>query len=254
MKATFYDRAADRTRYFAVFRSKDNHTPAHFHNATEIIVVTAGAERVVINGAEQILHPGDVGVCNSLDVHYYEYIDHSEVTVVMLGEEYTARYRESDGGRLPNFFLGEERFHELIAVIDALETEKLRGGDNLIIMGYVDVLLGTLRALAPENPRRNTEMPRAAEILLYIDEHFADGLSLDEVARHFGYSKNYFSTFFNRFAGMHFRDYLNRLRVSRAATMRGSGKKASEIMADCGFGSPNSYYRAIKKWDKSQKS
>lgn len=246
MDISFYEREADGNRYFSVMKSVNNRTPAHFHNATEIIAVTDGKERVVINGDERILSAGELGVCNSFDVHYYDVVGHSAVTVVMLSEEYTAHYKEAFGGRFPNFLPSGRAPAELLDVVETLY--ECQGGNRLVLSGYVDVLLGLLHDVAPAVQRTGTDFSRAAEILRYLDENFAQKLTLSSVANRFGYSANYFSALFNRFMGMHFRDYLNRLRVSRAARLLESGGRIGDVLSDCGFESPNTYYRALKKW------
>lgn len=43
MNESYYERAADNSRYFKVMRSVNNRTPAHFHNTTELIAVLSGA-------------------------------------------------------------------------------------------------------------------------------------------------------------------------------------------------------------------
>ena len=246
MDLSFYEREADGSRYFSVMKSRNNRTPTHFHNAMEIIAVTEGKERVVINGDERVLAAGEIGICNSLDVHYYDVVGQSAVTVVMLSEEYTARYKEIFGGRLPNFLPAGGAAEELLALIETLYARQ--GGNRLVLSGYVDVFLGTLHDAAPPDMRAGADFPRAAEILRYLDDNFAGKLTLRSVADRFGYSANYFSALFNRFTGMHFRDYLNRLRISRTARLLESGKRVADVLSECGFESPNTYYRAAKKW------
>ncbi len=243
---SFYERAADTNRYFRVMKSFDNNTPAHFHNTTEIIVVVSGAERVVINGVERTLTRGDIGVSNSFDIHYYECEGSSEVTVVMLSVEYLSRFKETFGVCLGNFLPYGDKSDEIIATIDKLFA--VQNGNPLISAGYIDVMLGQLYDAFPNCARSNGDGGKVVEILRYIEDNYAERLSLKSVASRFGYSETYFSQMFNRFVGMHFRDYVNRLRVSRAAEMAAEGRKVLDIAASCGFDSLNTYYRAVKKW------
>ncbi len=249
MDQTYYEKCADDTYYFNVMDSADNLTSAHFHNCTEIIAVRAGRERVVINGTARELTAGEFAVSGSLDIHFYEPVGSSEVTVVMMSEEYTARFREW-GGKLPNFLPKTERSGEILSLIDSLRAAA--GKSRLVIAGYIDVFLGTLAEIYPTEPKRGRhESNRIAEILAYLDEHYAEKLSIATVAETFGYSATYFSALFNRYTGMHFKDYLNRLRIQRAAAYTdGRNCKLDEILSACGFESANTYYRARKRWAK----
>ena len=249
MDNSFYEREADGRGYFSVMKTRNNRTPAHFHNATEIIAVTEGEERVVINGAERILSAGEIGVSNSFDVHYYDCPTSSAVTVVMLSEEYTAHFKETFGGSPQNFFLKSGKSEEMLSLIETLY--RFQGENKLVVSGYVDVLLGTMYEASPSVKDTGGGGGRLAEILRYLDDNLRSDLSLASVAARFGYSTNYFSSLFNRFTGMHFKDYLNRLRIARAAAMIESGAKVGEILSMCGFESANTYYRARKKWGKS---
>lgn len=130
MNESYYERAADTSRYFRVMHSVNNRTPAHFHNTTELIAVRSGAERVVINGVERVLGPGEIGVSNSFDIHYYEYVGASEVTVVMISDEYLSRFKEMFGGRPGNFPGKNERTAEIFELLDRLDAAQ--NGNPLI--------------------------------------------------------------------------------------------------------------------------
>ncbi len=247
MEIQYYESAADRNKYFCVMKTDDNFTPAHFHNSMEIVLVTGGLERVVINGVERILHPGDIAVCNSFDVHYYESLERAQSTVIILSEDYTARYRELFEGELESFLPRGEYTEQFMALFETLYNNM--NENRLIVSGYVDVILGMLRKAYPGYVRASRASGnRLSDILAYLEENFDADLSLKSVSSHFGYSVNYFSALFNRFTGMHFRDYVNRLRIARADMLIESGCKVGEALARCGFDSPNSYYRAKKRW------
>lgn len=245
---SYYERAADGNSYFRVMRSHNNSIAAHFHNTTELIIVLDGTERVVINGVEHILHAGDIGVSNSFDIHYYEAVDTSEVYVVMLSDAYIRHFREAFGTRLGNFLPNNKNTQEIIRLVARLFAAQY-DGNPLVLTGYIDVLLGTLHDAYPSEPSRDGDGGKVVEVLRYIEDHYAARLTLKSVAHKFGYSETYFSALFNRFVGMHFKDYLNRLRVSRAAVQLKSGdRKVSDVALSCGFESLNTYYRALKKW------
>lgn len=250
MDGSFYERQADDVGYFRVMKVENDRVPAHFHHSTEIVAVTAGREKIIINGAERILSRGEFSVSNSFDVHYYDYVEHSEVTILMLGEEYTAHFHETFEGDLPNFLPASGRSEELLRLLDVLAG--LEGANPLVVKGYVDVFLGSLRDAYPlETPKKRGSGPLAAEILRFVEDHLKEPLSLRSLADRFGYHPNYFSALFRRYTGMGVKDYVNRLRAGRAARLSENGMKVDEIMRLVGFESPNTYYRAKKKWNKS---
>ena len=81
---------------------------------------------------------------------------------------------------------------------------------------------------------RHASVLRRAE--RYIWENYSRKLSLDEIARASGLSAPYFSTIFKEEMGVNLSNYINSLRVEKAATLlTGTGKLLSEIAGLCGF-------------------
>jgi two-component system response regulator YesN len=72
--------------------------------------------------------------------------------------------------------------------------------------------------------------------LKFIQSNFTRELSLEEVARHAGVSKSYLSRVFSEYAGEHFCNYLQRLRVEHAKELlRFTNEHIYEIATKVGF-------------------
>ena len=83
----------------------------------------------------------------------------------------------------------------------------------------------------------------------YVREHYADPLTLDDMAAHCGYSRYYFSHYFKETTGMSFMDYLTAFRVERAAArMELTGETFTEIAYACGFQSIRTFNRMFRKY------
>ncbi len=54
------------------------------------------------------------------------------------------------------------------------------------------------------------------ELLAYINENYAEDITLSSMAEHFGYSKYYFSRMFNAALGTSLTDYVSAVRMMRA--------------------------------------
>jgi AraC-like DNA-binding protein len=55
---------------------------------------------------------------------------------------------------------------------------------------------------------------RIHDVILYVDEHYFEQISLSEIAAQVGLEKNYFCRFFKTHMGMSFHQYLNEIRLS----------------------------------------
>lgn len=87
------------------------------------------------------------------------------------------------------------------------------------------------------------------EALSYIDNHIGDkSLSIDSLAEQFRISSSYFSKLFNSYTKTTFPDYINGLRLQKAAELlRASDKDISEISNLVGFNSNSYFSSAFKK-------
>lgn len=73
---------------------------------------------------------------------------------------------------------------------------------------------GSLRAVREEKRQQDSKPIRLAK--QYIQEHYMQQVSLDDVSGYVGFSPAYFSTLFKRESGGNFLDYLTEIRMGRA--------------------------------------
>ena len=84
-------------------------------------------------------------------------------------------------------------------------------------------------------------------VTTYIDEHYIDGLSLDDVANATGISRYYVSHLFKELMNTTFVGYVNDLRLNRAAMLLLTTDSAIiEIAALSGFNNLSNFNRAFK--------
>jgi AraC-like DNA-binding protein len=82
----------------------------------------------------------------------------------------------------------------------------------------------------------------------FIQEHFADQLSLRSVAKAAGISPGHLSEKFRQITGVNFVDYVGRIRVEQAcARLENGDARISEIAFDVGFQSLSQFNRVFKK-------
>ena len=109
------------------------------------------------------------------------------------------------------------------------------------------ILRDNLRILLAEDAR--PQCGDQENIVRYIRESMASGVSLSAVADHFGYNANYFSRYFKQLTGVTFTTYLNRIRIERACELLNAESRVSigEIASQCGYNSAGQFISAFKK-------
>lgn len=250
MKDEFYENNTDDSYYFNFHLAKNNFMPAHYHKSTEIIFVRQGRVKVIVNGKERILSAKEIAVFNRFDVHCICGEEKSELYILVFSEMFYPKLAR--GFVLENFLSTGKNTEEVFSLLDYFY--RLReSSTHMMQAGFIEMLLGILYAsYSVHEEKWDDGADYYIKILRYIDKNCAEALTLENIAAHFGYTKHYFSMLFNKFTGMHLREYLNRLRVERVAMYKKEhpDESISRIAFACGFNSLNTYYRALKNIEK----
>lgn len=89
-----------------------------------------------------------------------------------------------------------------------------------------------------------TSMAQIDAIIGFMNDHYAEDLSMPRVARHFDISKSHFSRLFHRRTGNTFTDFLIQLRVSRACQLLVQAREPiAAICHDVGFSNVANFNR-----------
>lgn len=97
-----------------------------------------------------------------------------------------------------------------------------------------------------EDNRGNSNMKR---LLQYIQEHYAEALSLSEMAKQFHFNPSYLSTYFTANNKEGFNEYLNRIRIEKAVELLREKELAiSEISCMVGYSDHSYFCKVFKKF------
>lgn len=96
--------------------------------------------------------------------------------------------------------------------------------------------------------QRHAEPPAIARAKEYIAAHLEEALSLERVAEVVHMSRFYFCKMFHKHTGLHFTDYVSRLRVERAKELlMNPNLRISEIAYEVGFQSLTHFNRVFRR-------
>jgi two-component system response regulator YesN len=106
-----------------------------------------------------------------------------------------------------------------------------------------------LNAVQHVNFWRNHDIKNVMnEAKKYIEKHYAENLTLEDLASYMEISPHYFSKLFKGKFQITFIDYLTDIRVGKAKKdLLGSNKSLKEISIDIGYKDPNYFSRVFKK-------
>ena len=234
----------------------------HEHSAVEVILTLEGQVEMVLNDTYYLVRKGEVLIIppdtpHSLNMgegsSRYLYLFEPEAIFDMrdikaLAQQFARPFYLHDGSD------AHTRIRELLLkVMDAYEKKEIMW--NTVCYGYflrMYAILGQhylarLRVRQGEQAHHvDSEVITAA--MGYINSHYQEDLSLDDVAAFAGFSRYYFSRSFKKQTGYSFKDYLSqkRMQVAMDLLIR-TNRPMKDVAIDSGFGSVATFNRVFRE-------
>ncbi len=221
----------------------------NWHKDLEILVILKGSVEVCTENKLFTLSEDDVILINSNEGHAtFSKTPESVAFLFRLDPDFLERYipdyqylcfklrtNTANHDQLPYYLIRKYMAQMMIAKMKSpLEDELL----------FRSAFYGLLNLLTKEFSHKENKNLLGLEksttdihkVILYIEEHYREKLSLDEVANYFGYNSSYFSQMFRNSVGINFYEFLTRRRLREAVReLDRTNKKVLDIANDTGF-------------------
>lgn len=245
---SYYELPAEGRGYYLFDHRILGDACAHFHSAVELVFVESGSAEASVDGETRLLTAGCACFSDSFRVHFYREASRA-LAYVFVGDKscFEDFFREQGDRAFPKFF-GFSGF-SFLENLYALSAERGRYSSTML-RGAAEMLLGKLAGAVPlESRRRDGNAELVCDVLRYAESHSAEDLSLAALSRRFGYSREHLSRILGRYLSEGWNGYVNRLRARRAEKMLSerTAENVLKIAYECGFESPNTFYRAYRK-------
>lgn len=243
-----------------IFQSANITFYPHFHTEIEFIYVESGAIRIGVNEDKRLLRQGDMVICSSNDIHYFDSRElESKVIILIFKPDWITMSKSWPGdfrfvspfisGDTPGVESVRGRLKEMLR-----EKAETKPGYQMLLKAGVLALCGTLqRHLDTRKMDRDSKekfesrRARVQQILSYIEERYHEDLNVSIMSERFHMEPSHFSRTFKSAIGMNFRTYLNTVRVLSAEhKLLTSDLSIMEIALECGFSSIRTFNRVFK--------
>ena len=230
------------------------YSPLHWHRSIELTINLTGNIRFNAGSSNFDMKESDWILVNSCELHSCSYVspeDHFTGISFIL----SAPFIEKWIGK--NLFFFNPNLPFITAEIRqiALEVYNLDPDDKeypFILMSKTYALMAIIAKYCTSSDVKDKAGMNNSDITIkftdYIENHYKEELSMENVAEYFQYSPTYFSRLFKDSLGVTFHSYLNFVRASHAAEQLSAGKTN---LTDCAFenGFPNvkSFINTFKK-------
>ena len=240
-----------------LFEGKDGnyYRDKHWHRSVEIFAVFEGEMDFYLTDECLPLLSGEFILVNSNEIHSINVPNPNKTVVIQMplktfedyftGEQFI-RFSHSSRAQ-------DSKILELVQ--EMFETyEKKECGYEMKVKGLYFMILYLLVTeyreleVTDDQLKRNRKLDRLSMITTYIKENYASELTLEDLAKIFGYSPYYLSKMFQKYAGINYKAYLQSVRVENAyKEMANSDHTISEVAMNNGFPSSKAFAKAFSK-------
>lgn len=241
--------------------------PWHWHDEVEFTLAAAGQMEYRVNDSRYLLSAGQGLFCNSGALHSGSMretdCDYISITVhprllsgfegSVVGAKYVTPLVESAG--LSSVLLTQDEpwqasTLEYLNKIYELCTRRSEGYELKVQLAFMQLWAELSAHCSGQMDCGRTDDPeklrRLREILTFLHEHYADKITLEDIAAHVGLCKSECCRFFKRQMGTPLFDYLLDYRVGRSLKSLKSGSSVAEAAEASGFGDPSYYAKVFR--------
>ncbi len=239
-----------------VFEGKDGSykVTRHWHRSVEIFLVLEGCMDFYINTQLYRLSPGRFMIVNSNEVHSIDCPDPNYTLVMQIPRGLFEKYlKDADSLQLFRSCQKDHRLAELIEQMHTAYEKKEEGYLFRILSSFYELmyLLVTdyrMPEADEEHIRQHKNLDRLSHITNYIQANYREDLTLEGVARIFGFSPAYLSKMFQKYAGINYKTYVLELRTQAGyRLLMNTQLPVGQIASDCGFPDSRSFAKSFRR-------
>lgn len=231
------------------------YSPLHWHRSIELTVTLTGNIRFNSGSSHFDMDESDWILVNSCELHSCSYLslnDKFKGISFIISNPFIEKWLGK------NLFFQNPDIKEVTKEIKKIANDvyNLDPKDEeypFLLMSNTYALLGILSKYCKASSKAANKVGmNNSDINMrfteYIEEHYREDLSYEDMAAHFKYSPTYFSRLFKESLGVTFHSYLNFVRASHAAEQLSFGKaNLTECAFENGFPNVKSFINTFKK-------
>ncbi len=264
MKAFFENRKNKGESDFVAVEINNISFFAHWHNEIELIYVCEGELGVGFNREYKVIKQGEMAVCEGNEIHYYNSTGQDNKVYMLIfpsdmlsfkslgiKAEIASSFFGCDTGFDKNCLI-KTKIEDIIA--ESSNTQAFQ--KQMINIMLTNLFVSLFREQKDyfelcESKIRTGNKQLSAEpmqrALTYIEQNYAEEITLETAADESGLSPYYFSRLFKKTTGTNFNVYLNQVRVDSAVKfIESTDENIIDIALKTGFKSIRTFNRVFK--------
>ena len=245
----------------------------HWHKEIEIIYVKEGNVNIGVNDVPIQLKRNDIYFINGGDVHYFLASPESERIVIQFDLSFFQDISslEKTSKEMRNLFSSivqasslwsqevADQMRQLLMTVHEENNER-KSGYRYVIKAKMFEMLAILSREVPQNENWNDQvreeisstkqmenLERLDKIFMYIEAHYQDTITLNDISEYMGFSSFYFTKFFKKNTGTTFIQFLTEYRLNKAKwILLNEDATVTEVAERTGFSSVKTFHHQFK--------
>ena len=262
MKNSFDITTFDSSFPYHIFVDKIEHFELHWHTYIEIFYTMKGSIRLNTGDHSFLLDEGHICFVNSGVIHSVDQTETENQILVLQISNTEHNFlntlqdlkfnHESYLADLANHKLPLEELQKLLLHIYQEDLSRSPGYKHAIlsfICALISIMIRNnyLIAKTKDDYIMDSNLNRLTTIIEYLDNHYMDKITLQDVASQVHMNYYYLSHFFKDTAGMSFQDYLNNLRLDKSlALLSDANSSITKVALESGFANIKAYTNAFR--------
>lgn len=254
----------DRPMFRLYHNIEPDDYPPHWHSNMEIIMPLKGWYGVEMNDRRYDLKEGELVFISSCAIHHLYAPEEGERLIFQPDYSLISTMPELSSYMTllsPALFITRDkdedlmpRLQELMIAIEKeyMSKNPLAGESIYAMLLEMLVLIGrkysaNADSIDVSRGKQQEYAEKFASVCSYISSHYAEELTLEEIAGMSGFSKYHFARLFKQFTGKTFYRYVNLKRIENAELLLSEpGTSVTEIAVKSGFSSLPAFVRMFK--------
>ena len=233
----------------------------HWHNEIEIVHILEGPAPVIIGNTHYVAQKGDFLVIQGCNLHQFLFDSQNKKCAEICKFNILLAYDLCKKFQYTRPFISKAEvdaipglYEKLCAAFNELGKHADGAGSDSLADCYTVLLYTLLAEHFPLDVNLSTfdtkAMLNLQRLLDYINLNYEKSISQQTLADEINYSVNYVVSLFKKYNGMTFKEYLDRIRISRATELIQSNHSRhnfTEIATRCGYDNVRTFNNVFKR-------
>ncbi len=248
-----------RAEHIWLHASENHSFEPHLHRQVELLIVLEGSLSATVDHREYTVAAGEGLLVFPNRLHSFSTPESSRTLICIFDSSFCHDFRrffQSNAPDTPHFSLQGFSAHSRLALRELLSLTsqfdlslRIPEAAASYARAYLTLLLTDFFNKIPVVSETKYSDPQLEQqLLLYIDSHYTENLSLEQLAREFGVSPFRVSRIFSSKLHSSFPLYVNSRRLEYAKELlTNSSLSVTRIALDTGFGSTRTFFREFRR-------